>query len=216
MYVTKNPPFWFHPCKAESITQTYVSSWWAGTGLDTAQWTGGPLGHCPWCTSTPASSSVIQHFLVLLEKLQQNSSRCRVDEKHIRPELPRKNKQQYKLDEPVPRLNLSNLHNTSSLHTLWWPSPPSPLTPLLTPSSVSPEEGMSWLCGPLPRPGLTGGWSLMEWLWRDCRLTLNITLLSHCVASSQVQCSLKCRPRRTQWTREEPKEGPEKEWRARN
>lgn len=70
--------------------------------------------------------------------------------------------------------------------------PPSPLTPLLTHFCVSTEAGMSspffppqsppppWFSLLLGRRGLP----LMEWLWRDSRLALNITLLSHRVASS--------------------------------
>lgn len=80
--------------------------------------------------------------------------------------------------------NPSNLHDTSSLHTPW-----------STPPTLSSDPSSH------PLQCLCGGWNvqplcfllfpqdrwdllIMEYLWRDCRLTLNITLLSHCVASS--------------------------------
>lgn len=65
--------------------------------------------------------------------------------------------------------------------------PPSPLltnppTHPLTHSAAGMSRPPLSACLSLPlcRRGLL----LMEWPWRDCRLTLNITLLSHCVASS--------------------------------
>lgn len=56
----------------------------------------------------------------------------------------------------------------------------------LSPTSVSPRrlECPATLPPCLSLPLSCWDLQLMEWPWRDCRFALNITLLSHCVASS--------------------------------